>query len=47
MNRDTRPWYARWASPRLRGAFASVGGMPVTPKIELMMISWPSKATTP
>jgi hypothetical protein len=34
-NFETRAWYARYASPRLLSDCASVGGMPVTNKIEL------------
>jgi len=47
MNFDTRCWYSRYASPRLRNDCASVGGMPVTPKIDPKMMSCGTIATSP
>jgi hypothetical protein len=35
----TRLWYCRYASPLLWIACLSVGGMPVTPKIDARMIA--------
>lgn len=46
-NRDTRRWYSAYASPLLRSACASVGGMPVTPKIEPRMIACGTRAMSP
>ena len=47
MNLLTRRWYARYASPRERSDCASVGGMPVTPKMLARMIACGASATRP
>ena len=47
MKRDTRAWYSRYASPFDRKAWFSVGGMPVTPKIDARMIACGASAIAP
>lgn len=46
-NRETRLWYSRYASPFERTACASVGGMPIYPKIDARMIACGAIAISP
>jgi len=47
MNLRTRRWSSRYASPRERIDCASVGGIPVTPKIDPRMIACGTIAIAP